>query len=38
LEYEVLKSEQNFEYYPIDMDFTFWFVPKYCENQEMLLG
>lgn len=36
LEYEVLKSEQNFEYYPIDMDFTFWFVPKYCENNECI--
>lgn len=35
-EYAVLKSEQEFEYYPIDMDFTFWFVPKYCEKNECL--
>ena len=32
LKNNLIKSDNDFGYYPIDMDFTFWFVPKYCEN------
>jgi len=31
LNYGIIKSAQEFKYYPIDMDFTFYFVPHYCE-------
>jgi len=32
LKNKVIKSDKDFEYYPIDMDFTFWFVPKFCDK------
>ncbi|MHA1438976.1 MAG: hypothetical protein ACTSPD_15500 [Promethearchaeota archaeon] len=32
LKNKIIISNKDFEYYPIDMDFTFWFVPKFCEK------
>ena len=32
LKNKVIKSDKDFGYYPIDMDFTFWFAPKFCDK------
>ncbi len=32
LKNKIIKSEKAFEYYPIDMDFTYWFAEKYCDK------